>query len=79
MAKRMYLLHIYEGYVQRLPSNCAKILPIDGGNSIQTVNNIHSYIGLTGRRVSEKTRDRQCTYNVTLRRVHATIVAVKKQ
>jgi len=32
MAERMYLLHIYEGYVQRLPSNCAKILSIDDGN-----------------------------------------------
>jgi hypothetical protein len=32
MAELVYLLHIYEGYVQRLPSICAKILSVDGGN-----------------------------------------------
>jgi len=29
--------------------------------------------------ITHKTQDRQCTYNVTLRRVRATIVAVAKQ
>ena len=30
-------------------------------------------------KISQNEQDRQCTYNVTLRRVHETIVAVEKQ
>ena len=29
--------------------------------------------------VTKKNKDRQCTYNVTLRRVHTTVVVVEKQ